>query len=64
MIRRFLAEEDGQVATEWALVIALVSVALLAALYTFNPQFRAGIQSWGGYFETAYGDGQSAVKGG
>ena len=56
MIRDFLREEDGQT-TEWALVIALVSVALLSALYIFSPRFRQGIQAWGDMFAFAFGDG-------
>lgn len=36
--------EAGQGATEYMLVIGVVVIALIAAAYTFVPQFKSGVQ--------------------
>ena len=38
LIKRFIMDEQGQGLTEYALIIALVAVALIAVIITFRTQ--------------------------
>ncbi|HZK25525.1 MAG TPA: Flp family type IVb pilin [Oscillospiraceae bacterium] len=38
MVKRFISEESGQGMTEYALILALVSIAAIAALKVLGPK--------------------------
>ena len=43
-LRRFLADEGGQTATEYMLIISVVVIAVVAAAYAFLPNFQDGVE--------------------
>ena len=43
IVTRFLADEAGQTATEYMLIVSVVVIAVVAAAYQFVPQFRQGV---------------------
>lgn len=44
---RQLSDEDGQGATEYLLVIAVVLIGTVSAAYTFAPALQSGVQALG-----------------
>lgn len=44
-LKSFLADETGQTATEYMLIISVVVIAVVAAAYTFVPTFKQGVNS-------------------
>ena len=53
--RTFAAGERGQVSTEMMLLISVVSIAVVAALLSFDTPFREGMSHWGDAFVEVYG---------
>ena len=45
LINRFLADEAGQTATEYMLLVSVVVIAVVAAAYQFVPVFKEGVQN-------------------
>ena len=41
----FFADESGQTATEYMLIISVIVIAVVAAAYVFVPTFQNGVQS-------------------
>ena len=58
MISRFLADESGQTATEYMLIISVIVVAVVAAAYMFVPTFRAGVEELAKDVSTILDDGK------
>lgn len=61
---RSRAGQAGQGATEYMLVIAVIVIAVVAASYTFVPQFRAGVESLAQDVNQALSTGEIAGLGG
>ena len=41
-ISKFLAEENGQTATEYMLLVSVVVIAIVAVAYAYSPMFKNG----------------------
>ena len=52
-IRRFVKEEDGLAAAEYAILLALISVFLIAAVTTFRNAIAAAFAAATGALTTA-----------
>lgn len=46
-MKNFFADESGQTATEYMLIISVVVIAVVAAAYTYVPEFQAGVMALG-----------------
>ncbi|MBM4393256.1 MAG: hypothetical protein FJ090_19190 [Deltaproteobacteria bacterium] len=54
------SHRQGQSTVEWALVIAIICVAVVAAAYAFMPTFYDGMASAGGNMSSLYTTGDLA----
>lgn len=50
----------GQSTVEWALVVAVLVVAVVAAAYVFVPGFQSAMDDAGGALSTLYASGDLA----
>ena len=58
MFSRFLADESGQTATEYMLIVSVIVVAVVAAAYLFVAPFRAGVEQLAKDVSTMLDDGK------
>lgn len=61
VLQRFWNDESGQGLTEYALIIALVSVALIAALIVFRNQIGGVFDRMSGTLNNSPGDAYPAA---
>ncbi len=59
LLKSFWTDESGQGLTEYALIIALVSVALIVVLVIFRNQIGAVFDRMSGALNAAPGEGYS-----
>jgi Flp pilus assembly pilin Flp len=47
-LKNFLADQTGQTATEYMLLISVIVIALVSSAYLFVPEFEAGVKDLAG----------------
>ncbi|WP_031388453.1 hypothetical protein [Desulfonatronum thiodismutans] len=60
VLRRLWAEESGQGATEYMLIIGVIVIAIIAAAYVFVEPFQEGVENLGNRIKAALSGGTSA----
>ena len=62
LLRRFFYEEDGQTATEYMLIIAVIVVGIVLAAKIFLDKFSEGMKDMGSSIGEVFKDSSSKIK--